>query len=317
MIKRIALIAAVLLYASGASAQYPNKPVRIVIPFGPGSSTDAIMRILATPLSAALGQQVIIDPKPGGDGAISAIEVARAAPDGYTLGVGSGSPLAAVPALRKNPPYNPVADFTPITDIGRYTVFLYVNASVPANTFQEFVAYVKANPGKLAYGTGNASGIVAFAQMNTMLGLDMLHVPYKSAPPAVLDLVGNRVQVMMDPPTAALAFVKEGKLRALATTLRSRSPLLPDVPTIYEAGLPQFTISNWMGLVGPANLPRDIVERINREFAAALRRPEVLAALERQAFIANPSSPEQFAAFIKEQMESYGRLLRAAGVQPD
>jgi tripartite-type tricarboxylate transporter receptor subunit TctC len=317
MIKPIALIAAVLLYASGASAQYPNKPVRIVIPFGPGSSTDAIMRILATPLSAALGQQVIIDPKPGGDGAISAIEVARAAPDGYTMGVGSGSPLAAVPALRKNPPYNPVADFTPITDIGRYTVFLYVNASVPANTFQEFVAYVKANPGKLAYGTGNASGIVAFAQMNTMLGLDMLHVPYKSAPPAVLDLVGNRVQVMMDPPTAALAFVKEGKLRALATTLRSRSPLLPDVPTIYEAGLPQFTISNWMGLVGPANLPRDIVERINREFAAALKRPEVLAALERQAFIANPSSPEQFAAFIKEQMESYGRLLRAAGVQPD
>jgi len=317
MIKRIASIAAMLLFATGAGAQYPNKPVRIVIPFGPGSSTDAIMRILATPLSAALGQQVIIDPKPGGDGAISAIEVARAAPDGYTLGVGSGSPLAAVPALRKNPPYNPVADFTPITDIGRYTVFLYVNASVPANTFQEFVAYVKANPGKLAYGTGNASGIVAFAQMNTMLGLDMLHVPYKSAPPAVLDLVGNRVQVMMDPPTAALAFVKEGKLRALATTLRNRSPLLPDVPTIYEAGLPQFTISNWMGLVGPANLPRDIVERINREFAAALKRPEVLAALERQAFIANPSSPEQFAAFIKEQMESYGRLLRAAGVQPD
>ena len=317
MMMRIAVLTATLLFSTISVAQYPNKPVRIIIPFGPGSSTDAIMRILAVPLSAALGQQVIIDPRPGGDGAISATEVARAAPDGYTLGVGSGSPLAAVPALRKNPPYNPVTDFTPITDIGRYTVFLYVNANVPANTFQEFVAYVKANPGKLAYGTGNASGIVAFAQMNTLLGLDMLHVPYKSAPPAVLDLVGNRVQVMMDPPTAALAFVKEGKLRALATTLRNRSPLLPDVPTIYEAGLPQFTISNWMGLVGPANLPRDIVERINREFAAALRRPEVLTALDRQAFIANPSTPEQFASFIKEQMESYGKLLRAAGVQPD
>ena len=317
MMMRIAVLAATLLFSTMCAAQYPNRPVRIVIPFGPGSSTDAIMRILAAPLSAALGQQVIVDPRPGGDGAISAIEVARAAPDGYTLGVGSGSPLAAVPALRKNPPYNPVTDFTPITDIGRYTVFLYVNANVPANTFQEFVAYVKANPGKLAYGTGNASGIVAFAQMNTLLGLDMLHVPYKSAPPAVLDLVGNRVQVMMDPPTAALAYVKEGKLRALATTLRNRSPLLPDVPTIYEAGLPQFTISNWMGLVGPANLPRDIVDRINREFAAALKRPEVLAALDRQAFMANPSTPEQFAAFIKEQMESYGKLLRAAGVQPD
>ena len=317
MIKRITLMTISFLFASFAVAQYPIKPVRIVIPFGPGSSTDTIMRILAPPLSVAFGQQVIIDPKPGGDGAISAIEVARAAPDGYTLGVGSGSPLAAVPALRKNPPYNPVADFTPITDIGRYTVFLFVNATVPVNSFQEFVAYVKANPGKLAYGTGNASGIVAFAQMNTMLGLDMLHVPYKSATPAVMDLVGNRVQVMMDPPSATLAFVKEGKLRALATTLRSRSPLLPDVPTIYEAGLPQFTISNWMGLVGPANMPRDIVERINREFANALKRPDVQAALERQAFIANPSSPEQFGSFIKEQMESYGRLLRAAGVQPD
>ena len=300
-----------------ALAEFPDRPIKLIVPYTPGGPADLFGRFIAVKLGQTWGQQVVVENRPGAGLSVGAELVARAAPDGYTLGVGSGSPLAAVPALRKNPPYNPVADFTPITDIGRYTVFLYVNASVPANTFQEFVAYVKANPGKLAYGTGNASGIVAFAQMNTMLGLDMLHVPYKSAPPAVLDLVGNRVQVMMDPPTAALAFVKEGKLRALATTLRSRSPLLPDVPTIYEAGLPQFTISNWMGFVGPANLPRDIVERINREFAAALKRPEVLAALERQAFIANPSSPEQFAAFIKEQMESYGRLLRAAGVQPD
>jgi tripartite-type tricarboxylate transporter receptor subunit TctC len=194
-------------------------------------------------------------------------------------------------------------------------VFLYVNSSVPVNNFQEFITYVKANPGKLAYATGNASGIVAFAQLNSLAGLDMLHVPYKSAPPAVLDLVAGRVQTMMDPPTAALAHVREGRLRALVTTLTRRSPLLPEVPTIHEAGMPQFTISNWMGLVGPAGIPKEVVDRLNREFGAALRRPEVLAALDKQAFMANPSSPQQFGAFIKEQMESYSSLLRAAGVQ--
>ena len=313
--KRIALLVASLFFAASAAAQYPTKPIRIVIPFGPGSSTDVVTRIVAEPVAAALGQPVLIDPKPGGDGAISAMDVAKAAPDGYTLLVGSGSNMAAVPYLRKDPPYNSVRDFTPITDIGRYTVFLYVNSSVPARNFQEFIAYAKANPGKLAYATGNASGIVAFAQLNSLAGLDMLHVPYKSAPPAVLDLVAGRVQTMMDPPTAALAHVRDGKLRALVTTLTRRSPLLPEVPTIHEAGMPQFTISNWMGLVGPAGLPKEIVDRLNREFGAAMRRPEVLAALEKQAFMANPSSPQQFAAFIKEQMESYASLLRASGVQ--
>jgi tripartite-type tricarboxylate transporter receptor subunit TctC len=313
--KRLAVLVATLLVAAQAAAQYPMKPIRLVIPFGPGSSTDVVTRIVAEPVAAALGQPILIDPKPGGDGAISAMDVAKAAPDGYTLLVGSGSNMAAVPYLRKEPPYNSVRDFTPITDIGRYTVFLYVNSSVPAKNFQEFIAYVKAHPGKLAYATGNASGIVAFAQLNSLAGLDMLHVPYKSAPPAVLDLVAGRVQTMMDPPTAALAHVREGRLRALVTTLTRRSPLLPEVPTIHEAGLPQFTISNWMGLVGPAGLPKDIVERLNREFGAALKRPEVLAALDKQAFMANPSTPQQFGAFIKEQMESYASLLRASGVQ--
>lgn len=317
MIRRFAFLAFGLMFCAGASAQYPNRPIRVVIPFGAGSSTDAVMRVLAPPLSAALGQPVVIEPRPGADGAVSAIEVARSAPDGYTFGVGSGGPLAAVPAMRKNPPYDVVNDFVPIIDIGRYTVFLFVNSSVPATTLQEFAAYVKANPGKLAYGTGNPSGIVAFAQMNALLGLDMLHVPYKSAPLVMPDLLANRVQALMDPPAVALAYVKEGKLRALVTTLNRRSPLLPDVPTIHEAGLPQFTISNWMGLIGPARLPREIVDRLNRELGAILRKPEVIAALERQAFLPNPSTPEQFGAFIREQVQSYGSLLRAAGVQPD
>jgi tripartite-type tricarboxylate transporter receptor subunit TctC len=188
---------------------------------------------------------------------------------------------------------------------------------VPAKNFQEFVAYVRANPGKLAYGTGNPSGIVAWSQLNSLLGLQMLHVPYKSAPLVMPDLLANRVQALMDPPTVAISHVRDGKLRALATTLNRRSPLLPDVPTVVEAGVPNFTISNWMGLIGPAKLPKDILERVNREFGIALRKPEVVAALEKQAFLPNPGTPEQFQAFIKEQVQSYGSLLRAAGVQPD
>jgi tripartite-type tricarboxylate transporter receptor subunit TctC len=314
--KRIALLLALLALSFGASAQYPNRPIRIVIPFGPGSSTDVITRVLAQAVSQSIGQPVIVDPKPGADGAIAALEVAKAAPDGYTLLVASGSPIAAVPALRKDPPYDPLTDFTPITDIGRYTVFLFINADVPAKTFQEFIAYAKANPGKLAYATGNASGIVAFAQMNQLAGIEMLHVPYKSAPPGVNDLVAGRVQAMWEPPTAPMGALQQGKLRALVTSLKQRSTLLPDVPTIYEAGMPQFAMSNWMGLDGPAKMPRDIVDKLNAEFAAAMKRPEVIAAMEKQAFVLNPSTPEQFAEFCKEQIGFYGSLLRAAGILP-
>ena len=311
------LIAALLLSATATAQPYPNKPIRVIVPFGPGSSTDVITRILTQSVSTAIGQPFIIDNKPGGDGAVAGIEAAKAAPDGYTIFIGSGSPIAAVPALRKSPPYDSINDFTPITDIGRFTLFLFVNSEVPVKTFEEFIAYAKANPGKLAYGTGNASGIVAFAQMNQLAGIDMLHVPYKSAPPAVLDLMTGRIQVMWEPPTTTLAAMKVGKLRALVTSLKSRSSVLPEVPTIAEAGLPQFSMANWMGLVGPAKLPREIVDRLNREFVAAMKRPEVIAAMEKQLFQLNPTTPEQFATFVKEQIESYGSLLRAAGVKPD
>lgn len=314
---RIASLIVSLLLATTATAQYPNKPIRVIVPFGPGSSTDVITRILTQSVSTSIGQPFVIENKPGGDGAVAGIEAAKAAPDGYTIFIGSGSPIAAVPALRKNPPYDSVNDFTPITDIGRFTLFLFVNSEVPVKTFEEFIAYAKANPGKLAYGTGNASGIVAFAQMNQLAGIDLLHVPYKSAPPAVLDLMTGRIQAMWEPPTTTLAAMKEGKLRALVTSLKSRSSLLPEVPTIAEAGMPQFSMANWMGLVGPAKMPRDIVERLNREFVAAMKRPDVVAAMEKQLFQLNPSTPEQFAAFVKEQIDSYGSLLRAAGVKPD
>ena len=318
ILRRLTIAAGLALLGTAANAQsYPSKPITVIVPFGPGSATDTIARLVSQNLATALNASIIVENKAGANGAIAATYVARSVPDGYTLLMATNSPMSAVPALKKSPPYDPVNDFTPITDIGRYTVFMYVNSNVPAKTLAEFIAYAKANPGKLSYATGNASGIVAFAQFNSLTGIDMLPVPYKSAPPAMLDLVAGRVDAMMDPPTTGLPYVKDGRLRALVTTLDRRSPLLPDVPTIREAGVPEFTISNWMGLVGPAGMPRDVVNRLNREFANALKRPEVVAALEKQAFLPNPSTPEQFGDFIKEQMQSYATLLKRAGVQPD
>jgi tripartite-type tricarboxylate transporter receptor subunit TctC len=298
-------------------AQYPAKPVRIIVPFPGGSATDTVTRILASYVTQSLGQPLMVENKAGADGAIAAAEVARSAPDGYTLLMATNSPMSAVPALKKSPPYDPVADFTPITDVGRYTFFLYVHPSVPANSFAQLIAYAKANPGKLNYATGNTTGIVSFAQINSLAGIEMVHVPYKGEPAGITDLVAGRVQMMIATPTTGLAHVKDGKLRALATTLSRRSPLLPEVPTIAEAGMPEFSITSWAALFGPARMPREVLERLNKEFAGAMGRPEVQAAMDKQAFALNPSSPEQLADLVKEQIESYRRILRAAGIQPE
>ena len=303
--------------ALSAAAQYPNKPIRIIVPFPAGSATDTVGRILGQSVSAAIGQAVVIENKVGADGAIAGAEVAKAAPDGYTLLLATNSPIAVVPALRKSPPYDPITDFTPITDVGRYTFFLFVNAEVPVKTFGELIDYAKANPGKLAYATGNTTGIVSFAQMNALADIQMLQIPYKGEPAAITDLIGGRVQLMWATPTTGLAHVKDGKLRALVTSLKQRSPILPDVPTIAEAGLPKFSILSWAALYGPAKMPRDLTERINKEFAAAMNRPDVIAQMNKQAFALTPSTPEELAAFTREQIDDYRRVLRAAGVQAE
>ncbi len=309
--------AAMSLMTITAAAQYPSKPIRMVVPFPAGSATDTVTRILSNSVSQSIGQSIIVENKAGADGAIAGAEVAKAAPDGYTLLMATNSPMSAVPAMKKSPPFDPVADFTPITDVGRYTFFLYVHPEVPARTFADLIAYAKANPNKLNYATGNTTGIVSFAQINSLAGIQMVHVPYKGEPAGITDLVAGRVQLMLATPTTGLAQVKEGRLRAMVTTLSKRSALLPDVPTIAEAGMPQFSITSWAALFGPAKLPREVLERLNREFVGAMGRPEVQAAMDKQAFTLNPSSSEQLAQFVKEQLESYRGILRAAGVQPE
>lgn len=323
MLKRVCRTAAILFAALAAllalpsAAQFPSKPLKIIVPFPAGSATDVVARILGQSVSAAIGQPVLIDNKAGADGAIGGSEVANAAPDGYTVLLATNSPMSAVPALRKTPPYDPVTDFAPVTDVGRYTFFLYASVATPFKTFGEMIAYAKANPGKLNYATGNATGIVSFAQMNSLAGVEMAHIPYKGEPAGIADLVSNRVQLMVATLTTGGAHVRDGKLRALATTLPRRSPAFPDVPTMAEAGLPQFTIVSWAGLFAPAKTPKDVVDRLNREFVAAMKRPEVMAAMEKQAFALNPSTPEQLGEFTKMQKEAYARILKAAGVQPE
>lgn len=315
--KRLLVLAGALLFTAQAFAQFPNKPIRIVVPFPAGSATDTISRILGASVSAAVGQPVVVDNKAGADGAIAGAEVVKAAPDGYTLLMATNSPMSAVPAMKKVPPYDPVTDFTAITDIGRYTFFIVMHPGVPAKTLQEFIQYARANPGKINYATGNTTGIVSTAFFSSLAKIDMVQVPYKGEPQAMVDMISGRVQLMFASSSTSVPQVREGKLRALVTTLARRSPILPEVPTIAEAGMPEFSVTSWAGLFGPAKMPKEVVERINREFVAAMGRAEVQAAMEKQAFVLSPSSPEKLAAFVKEQLESYRSILRAAGVQPE
>lgn len=313
----VATAAAACLFAAPSFAQFPSKPIRIVVPFPAGSATDTITRILGNSVSAAVGQPVVVDNKAGADGAIAGAEVVRAAPDGYTLLMATNSPMSAVPAMKKVPPYDPVADFTPITDIGRYTFFIVVHPGVPAKSLAELIQYAKANPGKINYATGNTTGIVSTAFFSSLAKVEMVHVPYKGEPQAMTDMISGRVQLMFASSSTSVPQVRDGKLRALVTTLARRSHLLPDVPTIAEAGMPEFSVTSWAGLFGPAKMPKEVLDRLNREFVAAMGRPDVQAAMEKQAFVLSPSTPEKLGGFVKEQLESYRNILRAAGVQPE
>ena len=315
--KRLVCCLALAAMPWAAQAQFPAKSIRVVVPFPAGSATDTVTRVLSASVSQAIGQPLLVDNKAGADGAIAAAEVAKSPADGYTLLMATNSPMSAVPAMKKVPPYDPVADFTPITDVGRYTFFIVVHPDVPAKSLAELIAYARANPGKLNYATGNTTGIVSTAFFAAQAQIQMVHVPYKGEPQALTDLVAGRVQVMFCSSGTSVPMIREGRLRALVTTLPRRTHLMPEVPTIAEAGMPQFSITSWAGLFGPAKMPRAVVERLNREFVAAMGRADVQAAMEKQAFALSPSSPERLADLVKEQMESYRSTLRAAGVEPE
>lgn len=313
------LAAGILALASSAAmAQaYPSKPIKMVVPFPPGAATDTIARVFAAAVSQSIGQPIVIENKAGADGAIAGAEVARAAPDGYTLLMATNSPMSAAPAMKKNPPYDPVNDFTPITDIGRYTFFVVVHPSVAANTMQELIALAKASPGKITFATGNTTGIVSVAQIAGQTGIQMTHVPYKGEPQALTDLIAGRVNMMVVSAGTSIGHIRDGKLRALAVILPRRSAALPNVPPLIEAGVPKFSLTSWAGLFGPAKMPKDVVERLNKEFNAAMNNPQVKATMEKQAFELVGSSPEKLGGWVKDQYDSYRTVLKAAGVEPE
>ena len=287
-------LALVLTAAAGAVvAQYPVKPIRLIVGFPPGGSADPTTRIMGAALAEQMGQPVVVENRPGADSALAAEQVTRLPADGYTLMFASNSAMTAAVALRKQAPYDPLADFTPISMVGRATVFLYVHPAVPAATLKEFVEYARANPGKLNYGTGNPLSILYNVQLMSATGISMVHVPYKGEGPLNPDILAGRVQSSFLSTGTAVSYAKDGRLRALAVLHERRSPLLPDVPTIVEAGVPAVTVRQWAGLFGPPKMPREIVERLNKEVNAALKRPDVLEKLQGYGYAAEGSTPER------------------------
>ncbi len=313
------IIAATLLClcTGAAHAQFPTKPIRVIVPFAAGSSTDVVMRILAQPLQQSLGQTFVIDNRPGADGALAGDMVARAPADGYTLLLATNSPLSAVPHLRKKVPYDALKDFAPISMVGYYTFLLAVNANVPAKSMRELFDYARANPGKLNYATGNTSSIVMMAMLNSLAGVKMVHVPYKSEPPAVVDLISGQVQVMVSSYATVAAHLREGRVRAIALALNQRSPLLPNVPTVSEAGMPKFSITPWAGIFAPARTPKPVVDKLSGEFNAVLKRADIRAQLDQNAFAGEGSTPEALDAWVKSQFNIWGAAMRDAGIQPE
>lgn len=300
-----------------AQAQYPNKPVRLIVPFPPGGAAELGARIFAQPLGQALGQPVVIETKPGADGVIAADAAMKAAPDGYTLFYATNTAFSWVPSVRKVPPYDPLNDFTPVSMIGQFGFFIFSHPSVPATNIKELIAHIRANPGKLNYGSGNSTSIVSTAQLMQNEKLDVVHIPYKGDGPLSVDLLGGRVHFAIATPGTAAPQVKEGKLRVLATLLPNRSPLLPQAPTMAEAGLRGLSITPWGGVFGPANMPKDIVARLSRELDGVLKRPQVREAFQKLAFEPKSSTPEELAAFVKEQLEIWRRVVAEVGIKPE
>jgi tripartite-type tricarboxylate transporter receptor subunit TctC len=310
-------LAAVAGLAFGGLAngqQYPARPVRVLLGFPAGGPTDAAGRIIARSLSSSLGQTVIIDNRPGADGAIGAEMAAKASPDGHTLLLAGASNIAGVPAMRKSPPYNPVTDFAPVAFVGWNSLLLVIHAGVPARTLGELIAHARANPGKLVVAAANPPTIFTMAQIRVAANVDFLHVTYKGDAAAVPDLLSGRVHVLSGGTNLLLPYVKDGRLRAMAALTRTRTKPAPEVPTIAEAGIPNFSIYGWFAFFAPAKTPLRIVERLEGEINAVLKRPDLQAQFDKIGLETGGPSRQELPAFVKDQIASWTKAARDAGM---
>jgi tripartite-type tricarboxylate transporter receptor subunit TctC len=305
------------LIAAGAQGEgFPSHPISLVVPFSPGSGIDPTARIVADELAKVLKQPVIVDFKPGANGAIAASAVAHAAPDGYTLFMTTVSTHSANPNLLKSIPYDPIKDFAPISRIGNLPFMLVIDPKIPANSVQEFVAYVKALPGKLSYASSNSIGLVAGATLVRLAGLDLVHVPYKATPQAINDVMTGRVAMMFVDFAVGSPQAKAGNVRALAVTTKERSALLPNIPSMTEAGLPALDLVPWNAMFAPTKTPEPIIERLNRELRRIVDDPQIKARLAALGFDAFSSTPEELATFVREDLAKWTQWVKEAGIQP-
>ena len=314
------LVAATTMVPAVAIAQaYPTKPIRLVVPFPAGGSLDVVARAIGQKLTEAWGQPVVIDNRPGAGGNIGADLVAKSAPDGYTILEGALSTHAVNVSLYARMPYDPVKDFAPITLVAVTPNVLVLNASFPVNSVPELLAYARANPGKLSFGSGSngSAGHLAGELFKTEAGIDMVHIPYKGGAPALQALLAGDTQLMFDNLANSAAQIKAGKLKALAVTTAKRSSLMPELPTLSETGLPGFDIYTWWGFMAPAGTPKEVVAKWNAEVTRILRSPEMKAFFAQQGAEPAPDSPEEFAALIKGEIAKYAKIVKQSGAKVD
>jgi tripartite-type tricarboxylate transporter receptor subunit TctC len=320
MLKALLVAAALLAGSIPASAQpYPNRPLRIVVPFPPGGGTDIGTRIVAQKLQEAWGQAVIVENKPGAAGIVGTELTAKSAPDGYTFMMGNIGTHAINVSLYKKLAYDPVKDFAPVSMVADLPLLLLVHPSVPANSVKELIALAKSQPGKLNFSSSGAGGSmhVAAELFKSMTGVDMVHIPYKGGAPAVADLLSGQVALSFSTVLETIQHVKAGKVRALAVTNDHRSIALPDLPTIAEAGLPGYQSISWLALFAPAGTPKDIVNKLSAESVRILKLPDVKERLLAQGAEPIGSTPEQLAAILATDIAKYAKVIRESGYKPE
>jgi tripartite-type tricarboxylate transporter receptor subunit TctC len=320
-IRRRRLIAALpllpLVPSSALAQAWPDKPLRLVVPFAPGGAADTIARVVAKGLAAQLSQQVNVENKPGANGIIAAQEVIRATPDGYTFMLGTNTALVAEPSLRDPPPYDPFKAFTPLSSAGEFSMFLAVSPSLPSGSLKEFLDHVAANPDKYNSGSSNSAAELAMLQLLATRGAKVVNARYKGDVQAMTDLVGGQIHMMFSTGTLTPGFVKDGKIKSLVTLLPQRSPLLPDVPTASELGIGALTITPWAGFFGPAGMPGAVVDKLSLELRNALARPDVREQLVAQGFSGYGMSSSDFAAFHRRQWDAFTKTVRENNVKFD
>ncbi|MGH8697447.1 MAG: Bug family tripartite tricarboxylate transporter substrate binding protein [Burkholderiales bacterium] len=319
MVRQLVAAALGMALAQGAFAQaaYPTRTITMVVGFAPGGGTDTVARIVAQKVGASVGQSVVVENKPGAGGNVATGDVARSAPDGYTILLGSVGSLAVAPHLIAKLPYDPLRDLAPITMAVEFANVLVVQPSLSANTLAEFVKLAKAKPGTITYGSSGIGGAghLAGELLRLMAGIDIVHVPYKGGGPAMQGMLGGQVSAIFATPVTAGPHIRAGKIRAIATTGARRSAYLPDVPTVAESGYPGYEATNWYAFLAPAGTPKPVLERLHREVVQVLKAPDVRELLEKQGMEAKPGTPEELAKYMEREYATWGRVVKEAKIQ--